>query len=167
MNILRLKPNKSLYAHRLPSIAIRPDLGTKYHADGSIALFLDGRKVPAILLVARIPAADFDLEEVHWRGLASRPVRIEAAKRSARKLFDVVNPLLRELYDPIHDQLAEIIIIGTTKCLLKAAFMFAASEGATSALITVLRKRGAARPRTRGVGHQRPGRDRRGGRPRN
>ena len=87
-------------------------------------------------------------------GLPRRPARTKAAKRSARKLFDVVNAVLREFYNlsTIRSRSAvstEPPIAPLT--FLKAAFMFAASEGATSALITCSAKRGNGRP-SPGVG---------------
>jgi hypothetical protein len=57
--------NEPLQAHPLAGRFVCPDLGTKYHANDSVALFLDGRKVLTILLVTLIPATNLDLEEVH------------------------------------------------------------------------------------------------------
>ena len=62
--------------------------------------------------------------------LPRRPPRTKAAKRSAENFFDVVNAILRELYNSCDDKVAKCGVHRATNShltFLKAAFMFAAS----------------------------------------
>jgi hypothetical protein len=64
MHMLRCKPNEPPRLDVVGS-GTAPNLATQSHPNSPVPLFLDGRKVLTVLLVALIPAAYLDLEEVH------------------------------------------------------------------------------------------------------
>ena len=82
-------------------------------------------------------------------GLPRRPARTKAAKRSARKLFDVVNAVLREFYDSVDDKVAKCGVHRATNCpsdLLESRSCSRPARG--------LRPRSSLAPRKGGMGGQ-------------
>jgi hypothetical protein len=97
------EPSMLRCGHGIARIAIGPDLVTQSHPDLPVPLLLNGRDVLTVFPVAPIAAAYFESRRVSSHGP-------EDAKRPARKLFDVVNAILRECDDPLHDQVAKRVV---------------------------------------------------------